>query len=65
MLISSLDVCPEFTITYFVPDDKKEGGKYITSRSTLKKLNKFEKNIPLENGAQIPFDNIIQIYFDE
>ena len=35
---------PAVTITYFIPDTKKDGGAYITVSGNIKKIDKY-KNI--------------------
>lgn len=52
---------PEITVTYFVPDEKKDGGSYITEKSAVKRIDDFERVIILKNNAKIPFDNISDI----
>ncbi|MGN0470813.1 MAG: hypothetical protein ACI4GV_07865 [Acutalibacteraceae bacterium] len=52
---------PEITVTYFVPDEKKDGGTYITEKSAVKRIDDFERVIILKNNAKIPFDNISDI----
>lgn len=48
-------------ITYFVEDEKKAGGKYITARGNVKKIDKYKRNVLMENGTAIPIDDIIDI----
>lgn len=52
---------PEITITYFVPDEKKDGGTYTTEKSAVKRIDDFERVIILENHTKIPFDDIADI----
>ena len=41
MLMDALPDNPEVTITYFVPDERKEGGSYVSKTGVVKKLNIF------------------------
>lgn len=52
---------PEVTVTYFCPDEKKEGGRYVTVKKTLKKINNMEHMLIMEDGVKIPFDDIFNI----
>ena len=52
---------PKITITYFLPDIKKDGGKYVTVTGVLKKLDSIKKLIYLKNGNEISIDEIIDI----
>lgn len=49
---------PEVTITYFVPDERKSGGKYVEVSGKVRKINHFEKALSLDDGIWIYFDSI-------
>lgn len=51
----------EISITYFVPDDKKSGGSYVTESGTVKKIDDYKKVIVMKNGTEIPFKDILDI----
>ena len=51
------DVC----ITYFVPDKRKSGGAYITKKGIVLKVREYEKDVVMEDGTEIPIDDIIEI----
>lgn len=48
-------------ITYFEKDIKKEGGKYQTIISKLKKIDEIKKEVVLENREKIKVENICNI----
>lgn len=50
--------CPEVVITYFKPDDKKDGGTHITVTGTVKKIKEFERLVVMDDGTEIPIDDI-------
>ena len=52
---------PEIAITYFQPDGKKNGGTYVTSSSTAKKIDEYERVVIMADGTAIPIDEIINI----
>ena len=52
---------PLVTITYFVPDAKKDGGKYVTTNGNVKKIDDYKHLIILDNSLEIPIDEIIDI----
>lgn len=60
-LESMLEEQPEVSFTYFTPDKKKEGGSYITVTDFIKKIDKINKTIYLQNGTKIPIKEIIHI----
>ena len=61
LLMDALDDEPEVTITYFQPDERKAGGKYITATSAVKKVDDFERRITMQDGTKIPMDDILSI----
>ena len=52
---------PQVTITYFVADGRKRGGRYVTETTTVKLINDLEQLIYLDNGVQIKYGNIYEI----
>ena len=52
---------PDLTITYFIPDDKKQGGKYKTVTNSVKKIDTYKNEIILIDGTTIAIDEIIDI----
>lgn len=55
---------PEITITYFIPDKKKEGGAYITIKGIVKKIDEYNKLITMQDGRKIDMENIFDIQGD-
>lgn len=52
---------PKVTITYFIPDMKKNGGKYNTQVGNIKRVDEFKQIIILEDETEIPIQDIIEI----
>ena len=42
---------PEVSVTYFIPDERKEGGRYETVTETVRKVDTAEEKIILEKKA--------------
>lgn len=61
-LQSNIEKNPEITITYFVYDQKKEGGKYMTLNGKAKKVNENQQYITLIDNTRIPIKEIISIH---
>ena len=61
LLMEALDEAPEVTITYFQPDERKGGGKYLTATGAVKKVDDFERRITMQDGAKIPMDDVLSI----
>jgi hypothetical protein len=53
------------TITYFVPDERKEGGAYLTVRSPLRRIDPVYHTLTLETGETIPLADVLEIRTDE
>ncbi|MBQ7794915.1 MAG: hypothetical protein IJ366_10420 [Clostridia bacterium] len=52
---------PEITVEYFVPDENKEGGAYVTVRGNFKRVDELTHNISLCDGTVIPADGLYSI----
>lgn len=51
----------EVKITYFVPDEKKKGGKYVTKKGIPLKIKEFENILVMTDRCEIPICEIIEI----
>ena len=45
---------PEVTVTYFLPDGRKEGGEYATLTGRLKRLDRWSGSLCLRRGRGCP-----------
>ena len=52
---------PEVSITYFQPDEKKDGGAYVTVTGQIKKIDDFARTVMLMDGREISIDLITAI----
>lgn len=52
---------PEVTITYFVPDERKDGGSYVTVTGRVKKLDEYEGRIILEDSTIVKISMICMV----
>ena len=59
--IATSDEAEEVSITYFVPDERKQGGSYITLTGIVVKIREYERDVVMEDGTQIPIDDIMTI----
>lgn len=55
---------PNISITYFVKDHKKEGGKYLTKQGTIKRIDIVNEIIKFNDNASISMNDIINITGD-
>lgn len=52
---------PQIAVTYFLPDERKQGGAYVTATGALKKIIEHEHVLVLASGERIPMEEIIAI----
>lgn len=52
---------PVVQITYFVPDEKKTGGEYVTIEGKIKKTDNFEHTIVMQDNTIIKIEMITDI----
>ena len=58
LLLEHIRERPEVTVTWFQPDERKEGGMYRTTTGRLKKHRERERTLVLEDGTEIPMGDI-------
>ena len=51
------------TIEYFVPDERKAGGAYVTVTGVVQNISVPEKTLVMEDGTAISLDDIANIAF--
>lgn len=52
---------PEISFTYFIPDLKKDGGKYVTVTGIVRKIDEYRQVIILEDKTEIPIHETISV----
>ena len=55
---------PIVTITYFVPDDKKSGGAYISHIGVVKKIDEYNHTVIMTDKTVIPIEQISEMQSD-
>ena len=58
--LATLDA-PTVTVTYFVPDERKSGGAYVTHTGVLKRVDEVESMVVFKNGLRVPLDEVMDI----
>ncbi len=61
ILLDHLREKPNVSFTYFKPDEKKSGGKYVTLRGIVKKADTFKRLVVMQDDTGIPMDDILDI----
>lgn len=52
---------PQIEITYFIPDSKKDGGKYEIICNTIQKIDMYTNEFVMLDGTRININDIIDI----
>lgn len=60
-LSDMISVQPEITVTYFLPDERKSGGTYLSVTGKLKRIDEYERMMILTDGKKTPLDDIMDI----
>lgn len=53
--------CPEVTVTYFCPDEKKSGGSYETVTGAVKKVDVYAGELVFMDGRRIALGTMIEL----
>ena len=64
MIVDNMDADPIVTITYFVPDKKKEGGAYVDVTGIVKEIDEYERCIVMTDKKKIPIEQVRAIEGD-
>lgn len=68
MILENISERPEVTITYFVPDKRKDGGAYNTATGAVKRIDELERTVVFTDRRTVPIADIYDIeggLFDE
>ena len=61
VLLENLAEHPEVSVTYFVPDERKSGGAYVTVAGRVKKVDEYQRLLLLTNGTRIPLTEDLEL----
>lgn len=54
---------PKVTIEYFVPDERKSGGAYVTMTGVVRHISIAERVLVMEDGTVILMEDVASIDF--
>lgn len=60
-ILQNISEEPKIVLTYFIPDDKKEGGMCVTISGQAVKIREFEKELILKDKRIVPIEEILDI----
>ena len=52
---------PEVTIEYFIPDERKAGGAYVSVTGVVRNISTAERTVTMERGEVILFGEIVSM----
>ena len=58
----NIDENPEITVEYFVLDEKKSGGAYLTLSDRVRIIDEYERAIVFISGKRVIIDDIYKIF---
>lgn len=61
ILLDHISGHPEISVTYFVPDERKSGGTYVTVTGNVKKLDAYQRLLILTDGTKISLDDVFDM----
>ena len=56
---------PQVEITYFVPDNHKSGGEYVTGTGRVRRVDDHNREIVFVDGMTVGIDDVYMIKIDE
>ena len=59
LLVEHLSEHPEVSVTYFVSDERKSGGAYVTVSDGVKKIDRYQRLLVLNDDLWIPLNEMI------
>ncbi len=64
-LLDSLDEQPQISVTYFVPDEKKEGGRYVQKVGAVRIYDSYSQELVFTDGVRIAVADMAKLGFIE
>lgn len=62
-LLDSLDEQPQISVTYFVPDEKKSGGKYVEKVGVVRIFDSYAGELVFMDGVRIAVADMSALTF--
>ena len=59
LLVEHLSEHPEVSVTYFVPNEQKSNNTYVTVSDGVKKIDRYQRLLVLNDDLWIPLNEII------
>lgn len=68
VLLEHMEEQPEVTVTFFRPDQRKEGGAYMSVSGRVRKVDTWKRTLVMEDGTAVPMEYVIamegEVFYD-
>lgn len=64
-VLDNIDDHPEISVTYFVPDPRKNGGKYMEYTGCIRTFNEYNKIMIFEDEKEIAVNDIYNLIISQ
>ena len=64
-LLDNVDEQPQISVTYFVPDEKKSGGKYVEKQGVVRIYDSYANELVFTDGVRIAVADMAKLDFME
>lgn len=61
-LAGRIEEHPRTEVEYFVPDEKKTGGKYVKIAGCVKSIDEYKHILIMEDGTEVSIGSIIKLW---
>jgi len=52
---------PVIKTEYYIPDEKKSGGRYVEKTCVVSKIREIERTVTFDDGTEVPIENILSV----
>ena len=64
ILMCRMEEQPVVQITYFQPDERKEGGSYVTVTGVVRRVDDVMRKITMQDGNEIEMGKILNVEYE-
>ena len=61
MIVHAVDTGESVVVTYFIPDERKDGGHYHRVSGHIRRVDECERCLVMCDGGRIPLDAILSV----
>lgn len=65
LIADRIEEQPEIEVTYFVSDELKEGGKYVSAKGCVRRIDEYARELVFADGTRIALESVTELCFRE